>query len=156
METVSDIDRLHFYRSEVKHEFNLLTTRVGTLVTCQSFLVVPFAILNTVANFKEALPSLYLVAALGLFVAAVLLEPIRAGHRTLTEWLRKQRTLLRESEGLQDLAIERDMIPGAETDLSKDRDHTRSLAFSKYGPYAFILFWIGSIVCATLRAWPIS
>ena len=62
MGQISDIDKLRFYREEVKHEFSLLAMRSNILVTCQSFLVVPFAILNTVADFRAAFVSVYLVA----------------------------------------------------------------------------------------------
>ena len=53
MEPLSEYDKLRFYRDEVKHEFNLLAMRSNILVTCQSFLIVPFAILNTAANFSD-------------------------------------------------------------------------------------------------------
>jgi hypothetical protein len=41
-EPPSAFEELKFYREEVKHEFNLLAMRTTILVTCQSFLVVPF------------------------------------------------------------------------------------------------------------------
>jgi len=151
MEPLSDIDKLRFYRDEVKHEFNLLAMRSTILVTCQSFLVVPLAILNTVASFRSVLVLVYLIAVLGIFVALILLEPINAAHRTIEKWLLKQRSLLKRSEDLKDLVIDRDMIPDVETDLEKDRDHERSLAFSKAGPWAFSIFWILSIVWSTIR-----
>jgi hypothetical protein len=72
MDQISDIDKLRFYREEVKHEFSLLAMRSNVLVTCQSFPVVPSAILNTVANFNAAIVAIYLVAALRMFVALIL------------------------------------------------------------------------------------
>lgn len=152
MNPLSDLEKLRFYRDEVKHEFNLLAMRSTILITCQSFLVVPFAILQTVANFRAVLFYVYLIAALGIFVALVLREPINAAHRTIHKWLLKQRSLMKTSEELRDLAIDRDMIPGVETDLDKDKDHVRSLAFSSYSPWAFCMFWFASIVWSTVRA----
>jgi hypothetical protein len=152
MEPLSDLEKLRFYRDEVKHEFSLLAMRSTILVTCQSFLVVPFAIFNTVANFRVVIVPVYLTAVLGIFVALILLEPINAAHRTIDKWLLKQRSLLKASEGLRDITIDRDMIPGVETNLGKDKDHVKSFAFSKYGPWAFCLFWCAAIVWSTLRA----
>jgi hypothetical protein len=87
MGTVPDDEKLRFYREEAKHEFSLLAMRSNILVTCQSFLVVPYAILNTVGDFSAAVPSIGIVAALGIFVALVRVPPIRASHRTIDNWL---------------------------------------------------------------------
>jgi hypothetical protein len=151
MEKIGDIDKLRFYREEVKHEFSLLAMRSNILVTCQSFLVVPFAILNTVADFRTAIPSVYLVAALGIFIALVLVAPIQASHRTINKWLLKQRKLYKSSEELLDFALDRDTIDGIDTDIGKDKDHIKSLLFSRSAPWVFLLFWILAIICATLR-----
>jgi hypothetical protein len=141
MNTLSDFEKLSFYREEVRHEFNLLGMRSTMLAFCQSFLVVPFAILNTAASFRTVLAAEYLIAALGVFLAMLLAEPINAAHRTLEKWLLKQRVLQQHSEPIRDLAIDRDMMAGADVDLSRDRDHFRSLAFSRYAPRVFVLFW---------------
>ena len=151
MEQLSDIDKLRFYRDEVKHEFSLLAMRSTILVTCQSFLVVPFAILQTVSNFRAVLISVYIIAALGIFIALILRRPLNAAHRTIDKWLSKQRILFKGSEELRDLMIDRDMIPGVEKDLNRDRDHMMSLAFSRYGPWAFFLFWFAAVVVSTVR-----
>jgi hypothetical protein len=152
MDKPSDLDKLTYYRDEVKHEFNLLAMRSNILVTCQSFLVVPWGILNTAANFMTVLVPSYMIAALGIFVALVLLEPINAAHRTIGKWLVKQRALFRESRVIGDVGIDRDFIPGADTDADKDRDHVKSLAFTRYSPWVFILFWAAAAVWTTVRA----
>lgn len=151
MERLSDLDKLRFYREEVKHEFGLLAMRSNILVTCQSFLVVPFAILNTVGDFAAALPSICIVAALGIFVALVLVAPIRASHRTIDKWLLKQRRLLKGAQNLSDLALDRDFLDGIDVDPRKDTDHLQSLLFSKLAPWAFLLFWILAVGCALYR-----
>ena len=147
----SDLDKLIYYRDEVKHEFNLLAMRSNILVTCQSFLVVPWGIINTTANFRRVLVPSYMIAALGIFVALVLLEPINAAHRTIGKWLVKQRALFRDSRAIVDLGIDRDTIPGADEDAAKDRDHVKSLAFTRYSPWAFFLFWAAASVWTTVR-----
>ena len=115
-------------------------------------MIVPFAILNTAANFSSVLVPVYLVAALGIFVALVLLEPINAGHRTINKWLMKQRQLIKMEANLRELALDRDLLPDADQDIKKDKDHSRSLAFTRTGPWAFCTFWILAIVWSTIRA----
>jgi hypothetical protein len=152
MQKPSDLEKLMYYRDEVKHEFNLLAMRSNILVTCQSFLVVPWGILNTAAGFRTVLVPCYMIAALGIFVALILLEPINAAHRTIGKWLVKQRALFRDSGAIGDLVIDRDRIPGADKDADMDRDHVKSLAFTRYSPWAFILFWAAASVWSTFRA----
>ena len=84
MEKVTDTEKLRFFREEVKHEFNLLAMRSNILVTCQSFLVVSYAILNTVGDFRSAVPSIVIVAALGIFVALVLTKIVYLNNSTVT------------------------------------------------------------------------
>jgi hypothetical protein len=38
------LEKLKFYRAEIKHEFNLLYDRVNSYITSQSFLVIGFAL----------------------------------------------------------------------------------------------------------------
>jgi hypothetical protein len=152
MEKLSDLDKIRFFREEVKHEFNLLAMRSTVLITCQSFLILPFAIFNTAGNFRSVLVPIYIVAVLGIFIALILMEPIKAAHRTIEKWILKQRSLLKVSEELRELMIDRDMIPGVEKELYRDRDHVKSLAFSKYGPWAFCLFWFAAVAWTTIRA----
>jgi hypothetical protein len=151
MEQMDDLDKLRFYREEVKHEFSLLAMRSTILVTCQSFLVVPLAILQTAANFAAVLMLVYIIAALGIFVALILRRPLNAAHRTINKWLMKQRVLLKNNEALADLKIDRDMIPGVDENLQRDRDHIMSLAFSRHGPWAFCAFWIAAVFWSTIR-----
>ena len=151
MAKLDDIDKLGFYRDEIKFEFSLLAQRSVILVTCQSFLVVPLAILHTAANFRAVLVMVYIVAALGIFVALVLRRPLNAAHRTINKWLLKQRVLLKENDELADIKIDRDAIRGVDKDLKKDRDHIMSLAFSRHGPWAFCLFWIAAVLWSTIR-----
>lgn len=151
-EEISDLDKLKFYRDEVKHEFSMLTTRMTILVTCQSFLVVPFAIFNTASRFRSVTVAVFLVGLLGLTTALILVEPLRAGHRALESWLKKQRQLIHSAPALKAVAIDRDLITGVASDSRLDRDHHRSLAFSKYGPVIFSLFWIAALIFSSWRA----
>ena len=151
MEPVSDLDKLRYYREEVKHEFSLLAMRSTILVTCQSFLVVPFSILQTAARFPSVLIPTCLIGVLGIFVALIIREPLNAAHRTIEKWILKQRRLLKSSKALEDLTLDRDLLPGAETTVQHDRDHVKSLAFSRFGPWSFILFWISALLWTGVR-----
>ncbi len=151
MEPLSDLQKLQYFKEEIRTEFNLLTMRSNMLVTCQSFLVVPFALLQTAASYPGVAVYAYLIVALGIFSSAILIKPLRAAHVTIDRWLVKLRALLKDSEALKPLALDRDLIPDVETDPSKDKLHTQSLAFSVYGPWSFIVFWILMAAWSTVR-----
>jgi hypothetical protein len=140
-ERASDLEKLRFYRDEVRHEFALLGMRSTMLVTCQSFLIVPFAILHTAADFRLVSVPLLMIAALGLFVAIVLRAPLNAAHQTIDQWIDLQRRLFASSgRELDGLALPRDATP-----VRGDRIHASSLAFSKAAPWAFLTFWLVAI-----------
>lgn len=149
---LSDLDRLRFYREEITHEFNLLAMRSTMLITCQSFLVVPFAILHTAASFRWATAPLLMVSVLGLSVAYWLRGPLGAADRTITKWMLKQRELFESSPELRALALDRDLIPGVARDLTLDLEHERSMIFSRRAPYAFMAFWVCAMIWIVLRA----
>ena len=96
MQKISDLEKLYFYREEIRTEFNLIAMRSTILVTCQSFLVVPFALLQTAASYAGVAVYAYIVAALGIFTSLVLIRPLNAAHETIDHWMIKQRTLLKE------------------------------------------------------------
>ncbi|MEI6388353.1 MAG: hypothetical protein WCQ50_17165 [Spirochaetota bacterium] len=151
METLSDLQKLQHFKEEIRTEFNLLTMRSNMLVTCQSFLVVPFALLQNAASYPVVAVYAYLIVALGIFSSAILIKPLQAAHLTIDRWLVKQRALLKDSEVLRPLALDRDLIPDVERDPSKDRLHSQSLAFSVYGPWSFVVFWILMCSWSTIR-----
>jgi hypothetical protein len=151
-ETVTDLDKLRFYRDEITHEFNLLAMRSTMLITCQSFLVVPFAILNTADSFRWATTPLLMVAILGFSVAFWLRQPLSAADRTITKWMLKQRQLFDAAPHLRALAIDRDLIPGVSQDLGRDAEHQRSMMFSRRAPYAFMAFWACAMMWIVVRS----
>ena len=153
LEPPNALDTLRFYRDEITHEFNLLAMRSTMLITCQSFLVVPFAILHTADSFRWATPPLLLVSMLGFSVAFWLRQPLAAADRTITKWMIRQRELFDAAPHLRALAIDRDLIPGVTHDLTRDREHQRSMLFSRRAPYAFMGFWVCATVWIGIRAW---
>lgn len=154
MATPTILEKLNFYRDEVKHEFNLLAMRSNILITCQSFLVVPFAILNTAPDFRLVCLPIILVALLGCTIAFIIKKPILSAHMTIELWLNKQRELIAQNkEELKDFAINRDFISGVTQDINKDKVHIESLAFSKKAPNIFLTFWILAIISIVMRAY---
>jgi hypothetical protein len=151
MDPVSDLDRLRFYRDEIKFEFSLLSMRSTMLITCQSFLIVPFAILHTANDFRAVLPPLALVSLLGFLVAFWLRRPMAAADRTIAKWLMKQRALFGASPALHELALDRDLIPGVARDLALDAEHEHSMAFSRRAPLAFMSFWCAAGLWLVVR-----
>jgi hypothetical protein len=150
-EKIPDLDKLRFFRDEIQNEFSLLAMRSTMLVTVQSFLVVPFAILQTASDYMKVAPLSFVVGLLGIFVSLILIRPLEAAHQTINKWLIKQRKLFRHSKALEDLMIDRDKIPGANTNPDKDKVHMRSLAFSRIGPWAFIGFWLLAMSWSLMR-----
>lgn len=151
MNEISNFQKLQYYKEEIRTEFNLIAMRSTILVTCQSFLVVPFALLQTAAVYASVAVYVYIVAALGIFTSVVLIQPLNAAHKTIDKWLVKQRKLLQNNPDMADLAIGRDYIPGSGDDPSKDKLYKGSLAFSVYGPWSFVIFWILMCVWSTVR-----
>ena len=148
-----DFRLLCFYRDEVKHEFNLLAMRSTILVTCQSFLVVPFAILNTAPRFHVVAAPAVAVAILGMYTTRLIKVPIVRAHESISGWLLKQRQLLRGIESDR-YKSKRDSADGVDLKTENDKAHEESVAFSRAAPNAFLVFWASAIVWTAIRlAW---
>jgi hypothetical protein len=84
---------LEFCRTEIRHEFNLMFSRFNVLLTCQSVLVVPLAILHTV-NGWETNHSLHLfalvISGFGLASTILMFIPMCLAQEAIQEWLDKQ------------------------------------------------------------------
>jgi hypothetical protein len=142
----TDLEMLKLYREEVRHEFNLLAMRTTILITCQSFLIVPFAILNTAQDFRLVCLPVFSIAVLGACVAWTLKKPMDAADTMISEWLTRQRLLLKGSEELRPMSTERDAL-----EVNLDSDHQKSLAFSRRAVYFFLTFWVLVFLGALFR-----
>jgi hypothetical protein len=146
-----DIARLKFIRDEVKHEFNLLAMRSTILVTCQSFLVVPFAILNTAQNFLWVTIPAMLICVLGIATTLLIRRPIRTAHQMIDHWLVKQARLLKDKDD-EVYVTDRDKKAAHQNDESYDHVHRESLSFSRNAPLAFLIFWILALIWILVRS----
>lgn len=151
-------EKLKFYREEIKHEFNLLAMRTTVLVTCQSFLVVPFAVLHNSDAFKDEFAIrliTYAIAVLGLLTSSIIIIPIRGAYQTIEDWLIKQRDLLDHEKSLEPFALERDKKEkkiDTKQQVKNDKVHQRSLQFSRFAPFLFIVFWVLGIGVTYFRS----
>lgn len=138
------LEKLKFYRSEVKHEFELLSSRLNSYILSQSFLVTAFAI--SMGNpgwggtFRLTFPLI--LSTLGLATSVRTYPGIYGACKVISLWHVKQRMLL-EEPGMKEFYIERPLepskLPGSE---QVDKIHERSLSFAKLAPWLFGINWI--------------
>jgi hypothetical protein len=144
------LELLNFYRSEIKHEFNMLSTRLNLLITCQSFLVVPFAILQNASNFLMVCIPSFLVIFLGAYTSWIVKRPLAITQNILGEWMVKQRLLLAQLN-TDEYKIQRDCLSGVHISTDNDSEHRQSIAFSRKSPNAFLFFWFCSFILSACR-----
>ncbi len=91
----SRLDKFRLYREEDKHECNLISLRVGALLTSQSLFLTASAILysNPVWGKKAVLIA---IAILALLTSSLALNEIRIGCRVLSKWHELGRQLIAE------------------------------------------------------------
>ena len=135
--------KLEFYRSEIKHEFGLLSGRVSAYLASQSFLVIAFVSAMGNSNprwgtlFTLIVPSA--LAMLGLALSLRAHGAIEAAVETIALWHLKQNRLFEDDPLMDDYRVQR---PGAsERGAAVDAVHRRSLAFSRMVPRIFLVAW---------------
>ena len=135
----ADLDRLKYYRSEIRFESELIGQRLGALLSSQSFLLIGYASSMAAANgrwndvFALLLPPS--LASLGLVLVLLALPGIRAGQDTLNGWRRIERELLANSPNLAAFTLPSD------DDGSREMLHYRHDAFAQRAPLAFAVAW---------------
>ena len=146
------ITLLQYYRTEIRHEYDLITSRVGAFITAQSFLITVTGI--TLGNMRAGPGRLPLALFIGvvclLGIASALLSRIGilAAIETAALWNAKKNRLFfvdpekPDSGMVAELAewrIERPFLTrrGRMTDAVE----WRSLLFPEGMPMAFIISW---------------
>jgi hypothetical protein len=139
-----NLERLRFYREEIKHEFNLLSNRVSSYVTSQSFLVTAFAL--SMGNSNPRWGSLFrlifplVLSLLGIVVSIQAWPGIKGACDIISLWHEKQNRLFAEDPRLDDYRVERPLTaPGRRTPV--DIIHERSLWFAKWSTWIFLAAW---------------
>jgi hypothetical protein len=152
------LEKLNYYRSEDRHEWTLLSNRLSSYITSQSFLVTSYAIAMGNQNpkwsgyFTLLFPSL--IAILGLATSWRACPGITGAIKIIALWHRKERRLFlldptaAGESPPRDPSME-DFDDGRPRTRSRligndaiDDIHDRSLRFAVAAPWLFGTTWI--------------
>ena len=145
------VDVLKFSRTEVFQEWTQLTSRFGSMVSSQSFLLISFcASINASATIPSALRFVGSgLAVVGIITCIAAWLAMRMAQETILQWHRKKRDCLfetladgtvRERSLAKAFAIPRDVE--AMRPESRDRQNQLSLFYVNITPSLFITLWI--------------
>lgn len=139
------LNRLHFYRDEIKSEFALLSNRVGAHISAQSFLIIAYA--SAMGNLNPQWGHLFrlifplALSCLGIVNSLQAWLSILAASYTISLWRLKQNELLARNPGLEDYRVERPLITRRNGRMV-DVTHERSLIFALWSPPTFMVAWL--------------
>jgi len=155
------LEKLKFYRDEDRQEWNLISNRVSSYITSQSFLVSAYTIAMGNGNPKWGDTfTLYfplLLATVGLFASFYAYPAISAARTIIELWHKKQGRLylLNPDEAeknpeaaqhdpmMDDFRDGRPLIPARRANGEPvDELHLRSLRFAIAMPWLFGITWI--------------
>lgn len=156
--------KLNYYRGEDRHEWSLLSHRLSSYVTSQSFLMTSYAVAMGNSNPKWSdcftLLFLSLVAILGLVTSWLSYPGIAGAMQILELWHRKERQLALADptattrDAPRDAAMD-DFLDGRPLTRSPvtgeytiDEIHDRSLRFAVAAPWLFGVAWALLLVLA--------
>jgi hypothetical protein len=137
---------LMFYRREIKFQSDLLSSRLSSLLTSQSFLLIAYAsaMSGLVGSWKDPYTLLFppVLAALGLILSFQAWPGIRAGYAVIAMWRQKERGLLDRADDLN----ESDYLPAPretadEPDRWLNERSQEGALFTKQAPLVFIIAW---------------
>ncbi|MBC8140337.1 MAG: hypothetical protein H7Y38_02720 [Armatimonadetes bacterium] len=159
---------LTYYRGEISREWTLLTARVGTLITSQSFLVTAYTIslgnTNPVLGKRFTLLYPLLLAAAGLSVTFYAYPAISGAAQIIRLWHKKQGQLFLLDPGVAEADPEAMLPDPAMVAYRDDRPlvvskrtgkvpldpiQAQSLRFSVVIPVLFAVTWL-ALVALTL------
>lgn len=144
------VDVLKFARTEVFQEWAQLTSRFGSMVSSQSFLLISFcASINASAVVHSALKSVGTgLGVVGIVNCATAWVAMRMAQNTIAEWHRKKSDCLFEVDAngsrtmrptVRAYAIERDIN-------ESNRPNVLSLFYVNVTPPAFIVLWVWLLI----------
>jgi hypothetical protein len=147
------LQKLRFYRDEIRHEYNLLSNRVSAYITSQSFLVTGFAL--SMGNLNPRWGDLFRIVfplalvILGITSSILILPGIQGACDTIDLWHMKQESLYENDPRMEDYRIVRPGVRSRHGD-PVDVIHQRSLLFARWSPWVFIGAWSAFGVLAVL------
>jgi hypothetical protein len=87
--STSNLELLRFYRSEIKYQSNLLSSRLSSLLTSQSFLLIAYAsaMSGLIGHWQDPFTLVFppVLAVLGLVLSLQAWPGIRAGYAVVPE-----------------------------------------------------------------------
>ena len=144
--SASNLDLLRFYRSEIKFQSDLLSSRLSSLLTSQSFLLIAYAsaMSGLIGHWQDPFTLLFppILAVLGLVLSLQAWPGIRAGYAVIGLWHQKERRLLAQDNDLNEF----DYFPSPrETRDNPDewinKRSKEGALFTKQAPLVFTLVW---------------
>ncbi len=162
----SELELLKYYREEIRHEFNLLGSRVSSYLTSQSFLVVSYvtAMVNTATWGRNyAIIFALLLCGLGGALSWRATNGIDGACEIIKKWLAQQNLLFHDSPVNSPEVTHPNLVAFHINRLKSkekgddnesptthaDEIHDRSLKFSKLAPRIFGVAW-GSFACLSI------
>ena len=147
----SNLELLRFYRSEIKYQSDLLTSRLNSLLTSQSFLLIAYAssMSGLIGHWQDPFALVFppVLAVLGLVLSLQAWPGIRAGYAVIGLWHQKERHLLIGDNDLN----EYDYLPapretGDEPDEWLRKRSREGALFTRQAPLVFIVAWCCFVV----------
>lgn len=138
------LEKLKFYRTEIKQEYDLMSSRVNSFVTSQSFLCIAYA--SSMGNLNSSWGNLFtlifptVLALLGISTSIQAGKGITAAFKTIELWHAKQNKLFNDEPTLEDFHLVR-FKAAADERPPKDLIYLRGLAFAKWSPRIFFVAW---------------
>jgi hypothetical protein len=139
------LEKLHFYREEIKHEYNLLSGRVSAYITSQAFLVTGYGLSMGNANpqwgsiFRLVFPTT--LAVLGITLSLLVWPSIKGACDTIELWHAKQEALFDHDPSMAEYRIERRVLRRGHKE-PMDLIHERSFLFARSAPWVFAPAWL--------------
>lgn len=137
------LEKLKFYRAEIKQEYDLLAGRVNSYVTSQSFLCIAYA--SSMGNLNPQWGNIFtlvfpiVLVWLGIATSIQASRGITAAFRTIELWHIKQNKIFENDSALEDYHLIR--FNPSDTASPQDLIYVRGLAFAKWSPRIFLAAW---------------
>ena len=153
----ADLDKLKFCRAEIRDEYSLMSGRVSTLISSQSFLIIAYAsalnnqIAPWAAQYRLVFPLL--LSTLGVVISLQSWWSIRAAMDTISLWHGGQNALVARDPRLEEYRVHRLEVKRRNGELV-DITHERSMVFARWMPLTFGVSWIAlGALALLLHAW---
>lgn len=142
-----NVDLLKFYRSEIQFESEMLSSRLNSFISSQSFLLIAYgsSMSMLVGQSRHAFTLLFptSLGLLGLVLAIQVRPGIHAAYEVIDEWHKKQNELLTSNPDLEDYfrTAYWDRKLNIKGDSIEFRFNKETI-FARHSPSLFLISWI--------------